>query len=175
MVQLASIVPFLLFFPARRCVGAYRWPSPQYDALEEQLFEGHSPDQVNVANLVANCRTRNSKGPESPLAAEWVRLVSAFLLLDVELNLCIIRKAYHDVATHNIEDGTGGMDASIFYELDRAEVRALATCALWIHHLCRLAEHRPSNERFSERLRIYINSICIMCALLNCIAPTHYF
>ena len=90
MVQLASIVPFLLFFPARGCVGAYRWPSPQYDALEEQLFEGHSPDQVNVANLVANCRTRNSKGPESPLAAEWVRLVSAPLLLDVELNLCVI-------------------------------------------------------------------------------------
>jgi len=32
-------------------------------------------------------------------------------------------QAYHDVATHNITDGTGGLDGSIFFELNRAEVR----------------------------------------------------
>jgi hypothetical protein len=30
------------------------------------------------------------------------------------------------MATHNIEDGTGGLDASLYYELDRAEVRSKA-------------------------------------------------
>lgn len=116
------------------------------------------------------------KGPSHHLLLsgfDWLVLLFCSMLNSTYA--LFIQKAYHDVATHNIEDGTGGMDASIFYELDRAEVRVLATWALWIHHLCRLAEHWPSNERFGERLRIYINSICIMCALLNCIAPTHYF
>lgn len=31
-------------------------------------------------------------------------------------------KAYHDMATFNIEDGTGGLDGSIQFEQDRAEV-----------------------------------------------------
>jgi hypothetical protein len=29
--------------------------------------------------------------------------------------------AYHDMATHNIEDGTGGIDSSIGWETDRSE------------------------------------------------------
>jgi len=32
------------------------------------------------------------------------------------------------MSTHNIEDGTGGMDASIRYELDREEVRQSGIC-----------------------------------------------
>ena len=31
-------------------------------------------------------------------------------------------QAYHDMATHNIADGTGGLDGSIQFEEDRAEV-----------------------------------------------------
>ncbi len=31
-------------------------------------------------------------------------------------------QAFHDFATHNVTDGTGGLDASIIYELDRAQV-----------------------------------------------------
>jgi hypothetical protein len=30
------------------------------------------------------------------------------------------------MATHNIDDGTGGLDASLYYELDRAEVQSKA-------------------------------------------------
>ena len=33
-----------------------------------------------------------------------------------------IMKAYHDMATYNIEDGTGGLDASLQYEMGRPEV-----------------------------------------------------
>jgi hypothetical protein len=34
------------------------------------------------------------------------------------------------MATHNITDGTGGLDASIFYELDRPEVRVIQTTSV---------------------------------------------
>ena len=46
-----------------------------------------------------------------------------------EANICLraynIIQAYHDVATHNVTDGTGGLDASIFYEFNRPEVRSV--------------------------------------------------
>ncbi len=32
-----------------------------------------------------------------------------------------IRTAYHDMSTHDVSAGTGGLDASIMFELDRAE------------------------------------------------------
>jgi hypothetical protein len=53
-----------------------------------------------LATLVTPCKLRG--GINTTVAAEWVRLV------------------YHDVATHNISDGTGGLDGSIFFELNTA-------------------------------------------------------
>ncbi|KAF8963750.1 heme peroxidase [Flammula alnicola] len=84
-------------------VSGYQWPSPQYDALEGFLYEGGDrvSGDVKISEIAANCRNRTS--PDSNVAAEWLRF------------------AYHDMATHNITDGTGGLDASIFYELDRPE------------------------------------------------------
>ncbi|KAJ8091184.1 hypothetical protein PM082_004160 [Marasmius tenuissimus] len=32
-----------------------------------------------------------------------------------------LRLAYHDMSTHNVDDGTGGLDGSIAYELDRPQ------------------------------------------------------
>ncbi|KAL0576522.1 hypothetical protein V5O48_005467 [Marasmius crinis-equi] len=72
-----------------------KWPYGYQLYQEEYLFyEG--PD---MAGFTTNCLTRDS----TTLAAQWIRL------------------AYHDMATHNAEDGTGGLDASIRFELDRAE------------------------------------------------------
>lgn len=34
-------------------------------------------------------------------------------------------QAFHDMATHNVDDKTGGLDGSIVYELDRPEVSYL--------------------------------------------------
>lgn len=31
-------------------------------------------------------------------------------------------QAFHDMATHNADNGTGGLDGSLVYELDRPEV-----------------------------------------------------
>ncbi|KAJ7770508.1 L-ascorbate oxidase [Mycena metata] len=89
----------LLCFSA--LVQGYQWPSPQYDALEDFLYEGARPDGSSMAQLVSPCKLR--AGTNTTVAAEWVRLV------------------YHDSATHNVSDGTGGLDGSIFFELGRDE------------------------------------------------------
>ncbi|KAH9483912.1 WSC domain-containing protein [Psilocybe cubensis] len=80
---------------------AYTWPSPQYDALEGLLFEGRRSDGSSLASLVHPCRKRGATLASVP--AEWLRF------------------AFHDMATHNVDDGTGGLDGSIVYELGRSE------------------------------------------------------
>ena len=46
----------------------------------------------------------------------------------LDLNVAILMpvfsplKAYHDMATHDVDSGMGGLDASIRFELDRPEV-----------------------------------------------------
>ncbi|KAF9014093.1 L-ascorbate oxidase [Cyathus striatus] len=81
--------------------SAYRWPSPQYDTLEGYLYEGRRSDGSSLASLVHPCRKRT--GTLSSIPAEWLRF------------------AFHDMATHNVDDGTGGLDGSIVYELGRSE------------------------------------------------------
>ncbi|PPQ63257.1 hypothetical protein CVT24_006782 [Panaeolus cyanescens] len=80
---------------------AYKWPSPQYDTLEELLYMGRRSDGSSLASLVHPCRKRT--GTLGSIPAEWLRF------------------AFHDMATHNVDDGTGGMDGSIVYELGRSE------------------------------------------------------
>ncbi|KAJ7151132.1 L-ascorbate oxidase [Mycena filopes] len=89
----------LLCFSA--LVHGYTWPSPQYDALEDFLYEGARPDGSSMAQLVSPCKLR--AGTNTTVAAEWLRLV------------------YHDIANHNISDGSGGLDGSIFFETGRSE------------------------------------------------------
>lgn len=47
-------------------------------------------------------------------------------------------EAYHDMATHDVSDGSGGMDASIRLELDRPEVRSLCTHLTHVSDSCGL-------------------------------------
>ncbi|KAJ7484730.1 L-ascorbate oxidase [Mycena latifolia] len=96
-----SLVSCFLLWTASVHAADYRWPSLQYDALEEFLYEGTRPDGSSMADLVRPCKMRG--GTNTTVAAEWVRLV------------------YHDIATHNISDGTGGLDGSIFFETNRQE------------------------------------------------------
>lgn len=81
--------------------SAYTWPSPQYDALEALLFEGRRSDGSSISSIVHPCRKRT--GTLASIPAEWLRF------------------AFHDMATHNVDDGTGGLDGSLVYELDRPE------------------------------------------------------
>ncbi len=49
-------------------------------------------------------------------------VVTTHFEANVYLHTYNIIQAYHDVATHNVTDGTGGLDASIYYEFNRPEV-----------------------------------------------------
>ncbi|KAK7064640.1 peroxidase [Favolaschia claudopus] len=84
--------------------GDYHWPSPFIDTLEGLLYEGKQeglPDRaVDFVAQLLRCEPRVNN---ESIAADWIRF------------------AYHDMATHNIDDGTGGLDNSITMELDRDE------------------------------------------------------
>ncbi|KAM6500266.1 L-ascorbate oxidase [Amanita muscaria] len=79
-------------------VLGYQWPDPQYEQLEQFLYEGRRADGSNLASLVHPCRKR--EGTLSSIGAEWLRF------------------AFHDMSTHDSTAGTGGLDASITYELN---------------------------------------------------------
>ncbi|CAA7271521.1 unnamed protein product [Cyclocybe aegerita] len=91
----------LLFLCMCSLASGYHWPSPHYDVLEALLYEGRRVDGSNMASLQHPCKLRGST--QASIGAEWLRL------------------AYHDSATHDSLAGTGGLDASIAFELDREE------------------------------------------------------
>jgi hypothetical protein len=85
-------------------VNAYTWPNPDIDFLESLYYQHNGHNSIDFGVLAASCGT----GTDFPLpgiiaSAEW------------------LRTAYHDMATANVTAGTGGMDASISFELDRPE------------------------------------------------------
>ncbi|KAJ6589944.1 putative L-ascorbate oxidase [Mycena vulgaris] len=85
--------------------SAYIWPSPQLDALESRWFNQDGHNNHGAAPLVQPCNSfifgADDRSGRSN-AADW------------------IRTAYHDMATHNVADGTGGMDASIRFAEEQA-------------------------------------------------------
>ncbi|KAJ6466423.1 heme peroxidase [Mycena sanguinolenta] len=84
--------------------GDYHWPSPLIDQLEGLLYEGKQEGLPNRAvDLVAGLNGCIPEDNNGSTAADRIRF------------------AYHDMATHNIDDGTGGLDNSIVFELDRDE------------------------------------------------------
>lgn len=54
--------------------SAYQWPDPQYEALERLLYEGTDINNLPTSILTNSCGRRVTNG--SPVAAEWLRLVS---------------------------------------------------------------------------------------------------
>ncbi|KAF9481494.1 heme peroxidase [Pholiota conissans] len=95
-------IPFFLSVAllASSSATAYTWPSPQYDALEKLLYEGRRLDGQSMSDLASGCKARPGGGN---VAAQWLRF------------------AFHDFATRDAAAGTGGVDASLFYELDRSD------------------------------------------------------
>ncbi|KAF8061772.1 heme peroxidase [Lyophyllum atratum] len=70
------------------------WPDPRLDFAENTLYVGNT-----LPNLTKGCAQRAN----TTIAAQWVRI------------------AYHDMSTHDATDGSGGLDASILFELDRPQ------------------------------------------------------
>ncbi|KAF7544798.1 hypothetical protein G7Z17_g9662 [Cylindrodendrum hubeiense] len=84
----------------------YVWPS-EYDEIEEILsLQGGYLSRRFADGVVPCSEGGNVKGRQN--AAEW------------------IRTAFHDMITHNSKKKTGGVDGSIWFELNRAENGGLA-------------------------------------------------
>ncbi|KAK7039880.1 peroxidase [Favolaschia claudopus] len=90
-------------FAAVAIVQAYTWPSPQLDALEAARFDPHTGPLLAGVQPCDTFAAVENTGRAN--AADWVRT------------------AYHDMATYNIADGTGGLDGSIRFteEINRPE------------------------------------------------------
>ncbi|KAJ7822616.1 heme peroxidase [Mycena olivaceomarginata] len=96
----------LALFAYLATANAYIWPSPQLDALESLRF----PVEFSfIPSFLEPCGAFTSPAGDGDEeisgrsnAADW------------------IRTAYHDMATHNVVDGTGGMDASIRFAEEQA-------------------------------------------------------
>ena len=108
-------------------VSAYTWPSPKLDELESLLYDQHG---YNSRGLIAGALGPDCSNfgfgstPNRSNAADWVRAVRRAMLVKARImNSPRSLQAYHDMAPHNKEDGSGGLDASIQFEQDRAEVR----------------------------------------------------
>lgn len=85
--------------------SSYTWPDPKIDTLEFMLYEQSGFDVNTPAAFIIPCGQLDAIfGPGRSVSAEW------------------LRTAYHDMATADIDAGTGGIDASIGFELqDRDE------------------------------------------------------
>ncbi|KAJ6528142.1 heme peroxidase [Mycena capillaripes] len=98
----------LLFFVAVLPTNAYLWPSPQLEELESLRFEQQGFNAGDFSLLVQTCdESLEGQNTGRNQTSNWVRMT----------------KAYHDMATHNVHDGTGGLDGSIRFaeELAHAE------------------------------------------------------
>ncbi|KAL0067948.1 hypothetical protein AAF712_005117 [Marasmius tenuissimus] len=95
-----TLGPFVIAALGRLASGAVtsnpKWPYGWLLYQEEYLLYESLEVQSGFTN---GCPRRFL----TTTAAQWIRL------------------AYHDMSTHNVEDGTGGLDASIRFELDRPE------------------------------------------------------
>jgi hypothetical protein len=107
--------------------AAYVWPSPKLDALEAQRWD-QDDTLSGFAAFVQPCDffiRGNDDGSPTGRAngPDWIRTVRRGQRNPPYLKL-IYAQAYHDMATHNAEDGTGGLDASIRFaeEQSRSEV-----------------------------------------------------
>ncbi|KAM0143358.1 hypothetical protein ACHAP3_001497 [Botrytis cinerea] len=96
----ASLISMGLL-PVLSVNAVYTWPS-EYDELEDILYLQQGFIHHGFRDGVTPC-SFSSAGGGRQTAAEW------------------IRTAYHDMATHDVDTGLGGLDSSIAFELGRAE------------------------------------------------------
>ncbi|KAF8215620.1 heme peroxidase [Mycena galopus ATCC 62051] len=87
----------LTLFACFAVAKAYLWPSPQLDALEAARFDQSGHNAGPIASFIQPCDN--------------------FFLGGIYLTGR--SNAYHDMATYNITDGTGGMDASVRFAVEQ--------------------------------------------------------
>ncbi|KIK68410.1 hypothetical protein GYMLUDRAFT_153711 [Collybiopsis luxurians FD-317 M1] len=95
-----------LLVTATSSLGAYVWPDHLYDELEHLLVDQEGFNRGAYFRRAITPCTNYVNGDQTlgrMTAAQW------------------LRTAFHDYATANISDGTGGTDASIGWETERPE------------------------------------------------------
>ncbi|KAF8892846.1 heme peroxidase [Mucidula mucida] len=97
--------PLVLLWISSRLVIAYVWPDHVMDELEHLLVDTQGFNDGTFKRAITPCSNyvsgAQNLGRET--AAQWIRV------------------SFHDFATANVAEGTGGLDASIQFETDRAE------------------------------------------------------
>ena len=101
---MALLMSLVLFSALQQFVfGAVpKWPNPSSDELEDIMFLNTGYRSKQFPKAVTPC-SFSSQGPGRIAAAEW------------------LRTGFHDMATANIYSQTGGIDASLVYELNSGE------------------------------------------------------
>ncbi|KAF7330711.1 Peroxidase [Mycena sanguinolenta] len=118
--MLVRLEAFIVSFIA--VANAYIWPSLQLDALEAARFDQQGFNANFLTGFIQPCDTfQFGSDTGRANAADWIRTIG-FCLVFPHWGY-LFTKAYHDMATHNSTDGTGGLDASIRFaeEQVRAE------------------------------------------------------
>jgi len=85
--------------------AAFFYPNPQASLLEHILVDTHGAHRSGFADAITPCTNYVSGSPNlgRETAAQWIRV------------------AFHDFVTAHVDEGTGGMDASIGFETLREE------------------------------------------------------
>ncbi|KAF5366138.1 hypothetical protein D9757_010957 [Collybiopsis confluens] len=100
------VLPLLVLLSAASGLGSYVWPNHLYEELEHLLVDQEGFNRGGYFKRAITPCTHYVNGDQTlgrMSAAQW------------------LRTAFHDYATANIHDGTGGVDASIGWETDRPE------------------------------------------------------
>jgi hypothetical protein len=118
----------LLAFFAAVPADAYIWPSPQLDALESVRFDQQGFNFDFFAGFIQTCAdSLNGENTGRSTVADWIRTVTLTPRMWPTHRIISVQ-AYHDMATHNASDGTGGLDGSIRFAEEQA--RAEVCCCL---------------------------------------------
>ncbi|KAI9317816.1 heme peroxidase [Zopfochytrium polystomum] len=108
-VHSASLLKSLLAVAAATSASAAgasaspTWPSPTYDRFEDLLYQESGYASFGFITVEIEPCTHAGAGAGFISAAAWVRT------------------AFHDMITHDAEAGTGGVDASLRWELNRTD------------------------------------------------------
>ncbi|CAE6449006.1 unnamed protein product [Rhizoctonia solani] len=102
------MLPRLAFLAllARSASADWTWPNPALDEIEDITHVQTGVLRSGVLDGVSPCGSFPQSGtgdPSRQASSEW------------------LRTAFHDAITHNAQNGTGGVDASLIWETDRSE------------------------------------------------------
>ncbi|GAB1317438.1 Peroxidase [Madurella fahalii] len=103
MSYFAFFLSCSILFALPWSASSYTWPDYETDMLEAIYYQQNGYNGHRFGLFIRTCEYGNNLGPGRTNTAEWVRT------------------AYHDMATADVEAGTGGIDASIGFERKRPE------------------------------------------------------